>query len=82
MAVTASCHNKLKPIQYVEVPLRIQSLFCVVTRNLTDRSQLTFVHSPFPAFYFCVHAQITFMEESSTSELSANLQKFSHKSKS
>jgi hypothetical protein len=50
MAITAPCHNKLKPVQYVEAPLRIPPLFRVITDNLTDRSQLPLVHSPFPQF--------------------------------
>jgi hypothetical protein len=52
MAIAASCRNKLKPVQYVEVSLRVQSLFCVVTDDLTDMSQLAFAHSPFPIFTF------------------------------
>jgi hypothetical protein len=81
MAITASCHNKLEPVQYVEAPLRISPLFCVITDNLTDRSQPPFVHSPFPVFYFCVHVQITLMEESSTLGLSANPKTFRTKAK-
>jgi len=50
MAITASRHNKLKPVQYVEVPLRVSSLFCMITDDLTERSQSPLVHSPFPQF--------------------------------
>jgi hypothetical protein len=67
MAITASCHNELKPVQYIEVPLYVPSLFCMVAHNLTGRSQLPFVHSPFSIFHFCMYAQITLMEESSMS---------------
>ena len=68
MAITASCHNDLKAVQYIELPLYVPSLFCMVAYNLTDdRSQSSFAHSPFSLFYFYVYVQITFMEESSMS---------------
>jgi len=65
MAITASCHNKLKPVKYIEAPLHVSTLFRMITDNLTGRSQPPFVHSPFPAIHSYAHVQITLMKESS-----------------
>ena len=50
MTVNAPCQNYLKPVQYVEVGLRIMPLFCMVTSGLTKRNQSILIHSPFPLF--------------------------------
>lgn len=36
MAIATFCRNKLKPVQYIEVPLRVLPLFRMITRNLTN----------------------------------------------
>jgi hypothetical protein len=54
MTVNAFCHNYLEAVQYVEAPLRITPLLCMVTSDLTDRDQSILCHSPFPQFILCI----------------------------
>jgi hypothetical protein len=65
MAVNTSGNNKLKPVQYIKLPLRIPPVLYMVTSGLNDNRWTTRFHSPSPPFTLSMPAQITLMEESS-----------------